>query len=223
VSASRSRSKLWEVGWPLGWGEYARARSKSRVPYPTPTAIAPPNNYAFEWEPGFDKVGDCVWPWHPSDIAIKKKLALEVVQNFKNIESRPVIVTGVPRRKGRRAKPYEPIEYAALWPKYWTAYDEQISTVKVLPNSSGIMLETIVGAERIDVDYDSFPDKNVPIEIPRVPDCGIFIHYRDLDGHDLFHIKQFPGMLVCTDRFHDFIFERKVTNIILLEIGDVID
>ena len=154
---------------------------------------------------------------------MKKKLAQEVVQNFKNIEIRSVTVTGVPRRKGRRAQPYEPIEYAALWPKYWTAYDEQISTVKVLPTSSGIMLETIVGAERIDVDYDSFPDKNVPIEIPRVPGCGIFIHYDDLDGHDLFHISQFPGMLVCTDRFHDFIIERKVTNIIFLEIGDVID
>ena len=68
-----------------------------------------------------------------------------------------------------------------------------------------------------------FPDKNVPIEIPRVPGCGIFIQYDDLDGHDLFHISQLPGMLVCTDRFHDFIIERKVTNIIFLEIGDVID
>ena len=66
-------------------------------------------------EPGFDEVGDCVWPWHPSDIAMKKKLAQEVVQNFKNIEIRSVTVTGVPRRKGRRAQPYEPIEYAALW------------------------------------------------------------------------------------------------------------
>jgi hypothetical protein len=58
--------------------------------------------------------------------------------------------------------------------------------------------------------------------VPREKDKGFFVQEELLQGCDLFWVSEFEGWNLCTDRFRDFVLERRYTNISFLEVGDTL-
>ena len=117
----------------------------------------------------------------------------------------------------------QPIEFAALWPTHWVSYDEEISTVGLQDSWVGMPLKSILGAQRIDLDFRSIPGKCIPIEYLRIPGKGMFIYKSKLENFQVFRVRQFPAKIHCSDQFRNFFIEHNVTNIVFLEVGDVIE
>ena len=216
-------SHLWDITFSSDyWDEFARAvpRSLSRVPMLGSTSS--PEKFIFEWSVGNDIVGDCVCPWGHTEIIIRKALGLEIAREFAGIKTIPAEALGVPRKKGERKKLSAPIEFIGLWPTHWASYDEKLSTVERREGVAGIMLKTIVGAQIMEPDRKVYPAIHRLVEKPRIPGKGLFVHAADIEGFDVFRLMQFPGRLVCTDKFRDFFVSKNVNNVIFLEIGDVL-
>jgi hypothetical protein len=219
---NRILSRLWGIDYTKYWDDFAQADPCSVNKQLKPGSNVLPKKFVFEWIVGNDKVGDCVSPWGHTEIIIRKKLGLEVAQEFSGIKIIPTEAQGVPRKKGARKKITAPIEFIGLWPTHWASYDEKLSTVEMQERFAGIMLPTIVGAQIMELDYGAYPATGVPVESPRIPGKGLFVHAEDVAGFDVFRLMQFSGMLVCTDKFREFLVSKHVNNMVFLEVGDVL-
>jgi hypothetical protein len=216
-------SKIWDLGSPINREIYADASPESVNTGPNVDSELSPEEFVFKWEPGSDLVGDCIWPWMPGQITIRKELASELVSKFAGMKMFLTTALGAPRKKGARKRPIDPIEFAVLWPTHWLSYDEELSTVEEKIRFANIKLPTIIGAETYEQDYRPLEGINKHEHVPRLPDKGLFVHREDLAGFEIFRPRQLGGMMLCTDKFRQFFVERNVSNILFLEVGDVID
>jgi hypothetical protein len=216
-------AKIWELNSPIDRNLYANALPESVNSGPIVDSEYSPEEFTFKWETGSDLIGDCVWPWGEGQITIRKELCDELMQSFSGMNVFAATALGTPRKKGSRGMDVYPVKYCVLWPTHWVSYDETLSTVAEEMRFAGIKLPTIVGAERYEHDYRPLDRVNSYSHVSRVPNKGLFFHRKELLEHNIFRPRKFPGMLLCTDNFKDYFTKRKISNILFLEIGDVID
>ena len=183
----------------------------------------------FEWEPDSDVVGDFVWPGLGADIAITDR-GVKVLERFTQFELGPIEMNQDPKlKKTRRSKPrvwlpYEGPALHDLWVTCWVGVDMARSTATLERECStcGAKQYSLFGVEGWDSRWDKERKELIKTHIPREPGKGLFIHRDELKGADIFHVKEFPGAIFCSDSVKHAIEKEGLTNVSFLEMGDII-
>ena len=164
----------------------------------------------------FQDVGDFIWPVPFTDCVTKRDIALQIMDEFRGFEMvKTSIVTksGKPNTKAQKAR----LELAQLVARQWVSLDRSRTSYR---DEDGRAV--IYGLEWCDFTNEMFDGRAVVRRHPRTPGKGYYIKAVDLDGCDVFHVKDTMGVLCCTDRFRDFVLSQGFSNIDFCEVGSLI-
>jgi hypothetical protein len=179
-----------------------------------------------EWQKGSDLIGDFTFPSAgSSDIMITERVAQDLQARFKAFEPGPVEMVAeqpVPRRARIVRLPYAGPPLRDLWVTAWSHLDLQRSSISLRKDcgTCGTKRWMLDGTEVTDRGYDPKRDEVWAKRVPRKPGMGALVRAKELEGVDIFHLVEFPGWIVFTDRVRDFILERGYTNVSFREIGE---
>jgi len=181
-----------------------------------------------EWEPGSDVIGNFTWPG--LGIIVTESVGRALSDRFRGFELGPVEMVQDaklkrPQRVTRRTKPrvwlpYEGPPLYDLWVTAWVTADLEQSTLNLKEAEVGTDTARyqLEGHERIEY-FGVFPDL-VRKRIPREPGKGVYAPEKELRHADIFHLRQIPGWVFCTDAVRDFVLESKFTNVDFFEMGE---
>jgi hypothetical protein len=171
-----------------------------------------------EWEPGCTIVGDFVWPGLNSDLVVVQRVkeAFEIRYpevTFGEVKFWQDPKIKQPKRKTRRSKPRIWLPYigSTLWdviPTHWCQLELEASGVEISKICSGCGK----------VIYKS---KKVIYERPPFPQRHLVVDKSTWNGENIFHIKQFPGGIFCTDAVKQFVEQEGYTNVRFMEEGSL--
>lgn len=186
-----------------------------------------------EWEPGSDVVGDFVHVGI-SDWAATDGVLTALADRFRGFEPGPLEMvqdSGLrrPKRVTRRTKPrvwlpYEGPPLHDLWVTAWAHIDCEKSSVRLKRQCTtcGYREYKLEGVEERTFKWDAERLEGHHVRIPRVPGKGLYVHRRDLAGADIFRVHEFASAVLCTDSVKAFIEDHGYTNIIFLEMGELL-
>jgi len=150
-------------------------------------------------------------------IVCKRKIAIELSQIFNKIEigelewhknPKEIVAKDVRRLKWL---PKEEVDLVHIYSKI---------NIPILPQSTVIMSKGNDGKDWIK-DYIGeetlFGTKHTPREVGK----GIFIDKRELGDFDFFRIEK-STFLLCTEKVKKYIEKREFSNVLFLEVGDII-
>ena len=141
-------------------------------------------------------------------IVCKREIAKELKQKFESLEIGELVAKDIRRL---RWLPKEEVDLVHIYSKI---------NIPILPHSTVIMskgndgknwIKDYIGEETL------FGTKHTPRELGK----GIFIDKRDLGDFDFFRIEK-STFLLCTENVKKYIEKRGFSNVLFLEVGDVI-
>ena len=78
----------------------------------------------------------------------------------------------------------------------------------------------LYGVERWDSDFDHESQQLVRTKTERLPNAGMFVREAELDGNDVFRVREFPAWAFCTDRVRAVVAKAGFSNVWFLEMGE---
>ena len=151
-------------------------------------------------------------------IVCKRKIAIELSQIFNKIEigelewhknPKEIVAKDIRRL---RWLPKEEVDLVHIYSKIY---------IPILPQSTVIIEKKVNGEEYIDsyIGVESIIGEK---HILREKEKGIFIQQKEIKNFDFFRIeKSYP--LLCTENVKEYIEKRGFSNVLFLEVGDVIE
>lgn len=179
------------------------------------------------WEPGSDKIGDFSWAGFDSEVVVIDPV-LEELRSFAGFEPAAVEVVedaDAGKTRGKRvAFPYRGPLLHELWVTTSVGLDRDRSSAELehACSTCGAERWELYGVERWDSHFDHELKKLVRTKTERLPNAGVFVHETELDGADLFRVREFPAWIFCTDRVREIIEKADFSNVSFLEMGDTI-
>ena len=186
-----------------------------------------------EWKPGSTIISDFIWPHGFAGalhVVAKADVAKELVANFSGAILLEVRVA--PPEDGRQRSnlvpyPYDGPPLCVIWIPQLASADENLSTYSDELTEYGFEQTVYHGVEQWDYDWDA--DWDTPtdpgfamVHTERKPGQGMFVLEQELAGNDFVRQRQWPGAHLCTDKVREFVLARGFTNIVFLEVGNVI-
>lgn len=223
--------KIWVFSDPADYKTYARATRLdmwSDLQIDSEGRIEP---LVMEWEADSDCIGDFTWPSLDKDIVVTEQVGdalkerfcgfslgqVEMVQNVSMKKIRSEIKKG----KRRVVLPYKGPKLINLFVKKWVSFDFKKSSFTASSGGTGEEIYNVYGVEKVEVKYDKTKNKTIYTRTPRISGKGIFINFSDLNGADIFRIKQLPASIFCSDVVKKFVEKEKFSNVQFLEMGDI--
>jgi hypothetical protein len=119
--------------------------------------------------------------------------------------------------------PYDGPIWYDLWVDQFISMDLNKSSIHYLPKEPHKEKNNfeIIGHEQIDSYRDPGTNEIVYKKTPRTPGLGIYINKKMLGSLDFFRITECCNWIFCTDPVHDYILEKKYTNVDFLEMGEI--
>ena len=155
---------------------------------------------------------------YSSYVICKREIAMELKQRFEKLEigelewhknPKEIVAKDIRRL---RWLPKEEVDLLHIYSKIY---------IPILPQSTVIIEKRANGEEYIDsyIGVESIiGTKHTPREFGK----GIFIDKRELGDFDFFSIeKSYP--LLCTENVKKYIEKRRFSNVLFLEVGDVVE
>ena len=155
---------------------------------------------------------------YSSYVICKREIAMELKQRFEKLEigelewhknPKEIVAKNIHRL---RWLPKEEVDLVHIYSKIY---------IPILPQSTVIIEKRANGEEYIDsyIGVESIiGTKHTPREFGK----GIFIDKRELGDFDFFSIeKSYP--LLCTENVKKYIEKRRFSNVLFLEVGDVVE
>ena len=155
---------------------------------------------------------------YSSYVICKREIAMELKQRFEKLEigelewhknPKEIVAKNIHRL---RWLPKEEVDLVHIYSKIY---------IPILPQSTVIIEKKANGEEYIDsyIGVESIiGTKHTPREFGK----GIFIDKRELGDFDFFSIeKSYP--LLCTENVKKYIEKRRFSNVLFLEVGDVVE
>lgn len=179
------------------------------------------------WEPGSDVVGDFVWPGFGSEVVVTNPVLDVLSPRFTGFTVGPVHVvdeSGLVTRSGPRVSlPYSGPPLHELWTTTWADADRQRSTLELERTCAicGTEFWHVDGVEHWNSRFDASEGRLVRNRVGRVAGRGVYVSADQLDGADIFRVRQLPGWVMCTDSVRDVIRERGFSNVDLLQLGEL--
>ena len=102
------------------------------------------------------------------------------------------------------------------------ALDIDKSSVSKRVDDNGREYYDAFGLECYESKFNQLTGRLESYYCPRKRDKGLCVHRQDIDGNDIFHIKEFLGWKYCTDTVKELIEEKEYNNVRFLEVGDAI-
>jgi hypothetical protein len=173
-------------------------------------------------------VGDFVWPGFGSEIVVVDRVLNALGPRFAGFEPGPVEMIDDPEAaagRGPRVQlPYEGLELSELWTTTLVEAHGERSTIALERTCRTCATEywRVQGVEHWASRFDREHGELVRRKVPREGDAGILVREADLDGADIFRVRQTPGWVFCTDRVRDLVLKRRFTNVDFLEMGTLI-
>lgn len=134
-----------------------------------------------------------------------------------------------PKRITRQTKPrvwlpYEGPPLYDLWVDTWVHADLTCSSLQLIKSCPVCDHEVyeVKGIEKRKHRWDVTKRELVEIHRPRGKGKGIYVYQKDLQGVDIFRLYELPGQIFCTQRVKTLIETAQFTNVLLLEVGEVI-
>lgn len=171
---------------------------------------------------------DFVWPPIWQDLIAKEELAREITTSFKGARLLPTEITTKAGSKGSGG--WQRDSYLVVWIEKFATLDRHRSSLVQELDEDGRLKTTVTGVEqRLNTDFhDPTMYDNVEwidetfFDVKRTPGKGLFVQEDSLGGCDLFRIRELIGALFCTDRFVDFINEKRCSNIQFHQWGETV-
>jgi hypothetical protein len=125
----------------------------------------------------------------------------------------------------QRPREYHATQLYELWVAKWVSADQKLSTLVVNTEFSrpDAIWYDITGAEEKQMYWDATAMREVVIRKRRDPGKGIIINDSEADGCDIFHVKQTGAGLYCTDKVRMLVDQCKLTNVDMMEVGDIVE
>jgi hypothetical protein len=176
-----------------------------------------------EWIRGSDVLGDFTWPGFHSDIVITDRVGTALrAAGVPGFELRPVTI--------RRSRWGDRIDTAlgaksgseefALWDFWitqWVHLDTSLSTISWCEVDGTSNVE-IIGAEEWAEGSGIEATSATTAKRPRIEGCGAFV--RNVQG--VFRIEELPALIFCADDVKRLLESHGFTNVVFLEVGDII-
>lgn len=223
--------KIWVMSDPAKYETFARATRFdmwSDLRIDSEGKVEP---LIMEWEVDSDHIGDFTWPSLDKDIVVTEKVGKTLIEHFsgfilgavemvQNVSSKKITIE---KKRGKRrvVLPYTGPRLFNLYVTKWIDMDSNKSSFTVTSEDSGSKTYNIYGLEKIEAKYDKINKKTIYSRSPRIPGKGIYINSSDLNGVDIFRIRQVPASIFCTDKVKMFIEKEKFSNIHFLEMGNI--
>lgn len=167
-----------------------------------------------EWKYG-PKTGDFSWS-AAGEIVITETVRKFLLSRYKRLSAEPVNFLNT--RKSMRS---ELMELGLPGPV--TINTDRSSVKKVFAcNECGRERYEINDVENVSTRWDKKSQSGLTIRTARVPESGIYITSAELNGYEIFRIKEMPSWAFCTDTARSDIEKAGFTNIGFLEAGDII-
>ena len=226
--------KLWQMHCPPPPSEWAEADYGGEMVWPGVWDEPEPGVAGeIEWKPGSTTIGDFTWPHGFAGalhVVAKADAAKKLTANFSGATLLDVRVA--PPEDGRQRSnqiphPYDGPPLHVLWITQLASADEKMSTYSDELTEYGFQQKVYHGVEEWDYDWNA--DWDAPtdpgfamVHKERKPSQGMFVPEQELAGNDFVRLRQWPGAHLCTDKVRDFVIAHSFTNIIFLEVGNVI-
>ena len=154
---------------------------------------------------------------YSSYVICKREIAMELKQKFKSLEigelewhknPKEIVAKDIRRL---RWLPKEEVDLVHIYSKINIPILPQSTVIMSKGNDGKNWIKEYIGEETL------FGTKHTPREFGK----GIFIDKRDLGDFDFFRIEK-STFLLCTENVKKYIEKREFSNVLFLEVGDVI-
>ena len=155
---------------------------------------------------------------YSSYVICKREIAMELKQRFEKLEigefewhknPKEIVAKDVRRL---RWLPKEEVDLVHIYSKIYIPILPQSTVIMSKGNDGKDWIKDYIGEETL------FGTKHTPRELGK----GIFIDKRELGDFDFFRIEK-STFLLCTENVKEYIEKRGFSNVVFLEVGDVID
>lgn len=216
-------SRLWRLTCPSAYEEWAQTEYSGHAVWPS--INTPPEEFKYdewaeiEWMKRGKGVADFTWPhgffgW--LHIIVRKSIGIELTEKFQG-----ACLLELGQRNSQLLD--GEVDLRILWFHHRANIDLGLSTWRMEKSMSGRELRMFDGIETLGFDFGDPNDENREIiHTPRDPNRGIFVDEKNIEGYDFFRTWEWPGAYLCTDLAKDFIVNRGLSNITLLDVGNVI-
>ena len=225
----RQREKIWQFSDPDDY-RFARAGRCGTWAVDSEGVERRIRPLILEWQAGSDVLGDFVWPGLADDLVVVERVAQGLRDQFSGFELCPVEMFQEERlyklkRKPRTRRvllPYQGPNLYDVWVTKVVNIDLARSSVKEILTDKGKTIYKAEGLEEFGSKVDPKTFELSCQHIQRKKGKGLYIHMKDLDGCDLFHIQEFLGFKYCTNVVKEYIERKGFTNVRFLEVGEAI-
>lgn len=155
---------------------------------------------------------------YSSYVICKREIAMELKQKFKSLEigelewhknPKEIVAKDIRRLKWL---PKEEVDLVHIYSKINIPILPQSTVIISKGNDGKDWIKDYIGEETL------FGTKHTPRELGK----GIFIDKRELGGYDFFRIEK-STFLLCTENVKEYIEKRGFSNVLFLEVGDIIE
>jgi len=177
-----------------------------------------------EWERGSNAIGDFSWPGFGDNVAVTTRVREELAHRFRGFEFGPVEIEST-RTSGQRQTDRShdaEAQLCELWVTTNVGMDPERSSAWLVKRCGACgreeyMLEDV---EREQTEWDADSKQLVRHRFRRRPGRGLYIGERTLDGASIFHVREFPAWILCTDPVKQSIEMKGFTNVAFFESGE---
>lgn len=216
--------KIWSIADPENY-YYAGAETLGAFQQPQPkygrgVRISP---LIVRWDGQAKVAGDFTFPNH-QDLMLKRSVGEELLAaGFRDFTLGSVEIRNRDQKTLRRKLPLGlDYKFAEMLIRKLIPLEKTKSTFVRELNRGKIYYKMPGLAHIKSGNWDAKTGHMDRIFVPREKGKGFLVPETLLDGCDLFHVSEFEGRSLCTDRFKDHVVTRGYTNVSFFEVGDVI-